>query len=132
AERMLLEAAHLGNRHLMAIQWEETPVGVLDFRLRYPDAAAAYLGLILLLPEWRGRGIGTWALDIWETWLDVQTPLERVRTAVPAHLRRAQRFFLRRDYHLTGESYRVPVGEARPRLLVMEKLLGIEPPAEEP
>ena len=132
AERALLEASNLPGRHIMGIFLEEELIGLLDFRLRYPAAEAAQLGLILLAPEYRGRGYGTLAMDIWETWLEVQTPIERVRAAVPAHLRDAQRFFLRREYHLTGESYRASVGDAHPRLLIMVKLLGIEPPATEP
>ncbi len=131
AEHMMLTRGE-GGRHLMAIYRGDEPVGLLDFRLRYPDNAAAQLGLILLRPEWRGKGLGSLAMDIWETWLDLRTPIERVRAAVPAHLRRAQRFFLRREYHLTGEAYRVRVHRAQPRLLILEKLLGVEPPAQEP
>ena len=132
AERTLLEAANTPGRHIMGITLDGDLIGVLDFRLGYPAAEVAQLGLILLVPEQRGRGLGSLALDIWETWLEVQTPIRQVRAAVPAHLRRAQRFFLRREYHFTGEAYRVQVGEAQPRLLVMTKLLGIEPPATTP
>ncbi len=132
AERALLEASNRPGRHIMGIMLDDDFIGMLDFRLRYPANDVAQLGLILLRPEYRGQGYGTLAMDIWETWLDLQTPIERVRAAVPAHLRNAQRFFLRREYHLTGESYRATVGDAHPRLLIMVKLLGLEPPATEP
>ncbi len=132
AERALLEASTLPGRHIMGITLEDRLIGLLDFRLRYPANDVAQLGLILLHPDYRGQGYGSLALDIWETWLDLQTPIERVRAAVPAHMRDAQRFFLRREYHLTGESYRTAIGDAHPRLLIMVKLLGIEPPATEP
>ncbi len=131
AEHLAL-ALGQGGRHIMAIYREEQAIGLLDFRLRYPDRTAAQIGLILIRPEWRAQGIGSLALDMWETWLDVKTPIERARAAVPAHLRRAQRFFLRREYHLTGEAYRVRLHRAQPRLLIVEKLLGVEPPAQEP
>ena len=115
----------------MGILQGEEMVGLLDFRLRYPASDAAQLGLILLRPDVRGKGLGSLAMDIWETWLDVQTPIERVRASVPAHMRRAQRFFFKREYHLTGESYRVAVGAARPRLLILEKLLRLKSLEEE-
>lgn len=121
AERLLLAAAHVPGRHLMALTVGDEAIGLLDFRLRYPDPETASLGLILIVPSWRGRGFGTLALDIWETWLAYETPIRRVRVGVPAHLRRAFRFFLRRGYHPTGEARRVPVGDWQPRVLFLEK-----------
>ncbi len=123
AERALLEAASIPERHVMGIFVDEELIGVLDFRLRYPGPDTAYLGLILIVPEMRGKGYGSLALDIWETWLDVQTPIARVRLGVAAHNRRAIRFWLRRGYRMTGEARRVAVGAAAPRILFMEKTL---------
>lgn len=128
AERVMLEVETTPGRHVMGITLNDELIGLLDFRLRYPAPDVAQLGLILIVPGERNRGYGTLAMDIWETWLDVQTPIARVRAAVVAHNRGAQRFFLRRQYHLTGETYRMPVGRAQPRVLVMEKFLGLEPP----
>jgi len=129
AARMIRETESTPGRHLLGVDLKGELIGILDFRLRYPAPDTAQLGLLLLQPSWRAQGIGTLTMDIWETWLDVQTPIERVRSAVPAHLRQAQRFFLKRGYHLTGESYRFPIGNVQPRLLILEKLLGIEPPS---
>lgn len=124
AERALVEAAAVPDRHIMGIVLEEDLIGVLDFRLRYPAMDTAHLGLVLLVPDARGHGYGTLALDIWETWLEVQTPIERVRLSVVAHNRRAIRFWLKRGYRFTGEARRVAVGATAPRVLIMEKRLG--------
>ncbi len=123
AERTLLEAEALPGRHIMGIFSGDDLIGVLDFRLRYPAADTAYLGLILVVPEKRGQGYGSQALDMWETWLDVQTPIKRVRLGVAAHNRRAIRFWLRRGYRMTGEFRRIVVGASAPRILFMEKWL---------
>lgn len=123
AERALLEAAAIPDRHILGIVLGDDLIGVMDFRLRYPAVDTAHLGLILLVPEARGRGYGTLAMDIWETWLEVQTPIEKVRLGVVAHNRRAIRFWLRRGYRFTGEARRLAVGAAAPRVLFMEKEL---------
>ena len=123
AERALLEAAAIPDRHIMGIVLEKDLIGVLDFRLRYPAADTAYLGLLLLVPEARGKGYGSLAMEIWETWLSVQTPITRVRLGVVGHNRRAIRFWLARGYQFTGEARRVTVGAAAPRVLIMEKVL---------
>lgn len=124
AERLLLAATHTPGRHVMGIEVDARLIGLLDFRLRYPDPDHAYLGLILLVPSERGKGYGSLALDIWETWLALQTPVRRVRTGVPAALRRPLRFFQRRGYWPTGEARRVVVGDRQPRVLILEKRLG--------
>ena len=124
AERLLLAAAHTPGRHVMGIEVDTQLIGLLDFRLRYPGPDHAYLGLILLVPAERGKGYGSLAMDIWETWLALQTPIRRVRTGVPAHLRRPLRFFRRRGYRPTGEARRLAVGDWQPRVLIMEKHLG--------
>ena len=126
AERALVESAAIPDRHVMGIVLGDDLIGVLDFRLRYPAADTAFLGLILLVPAARGRGYGSLAMDIWETWLEVETPIQRVRLGVVAHNRRAIRFWLRRGYRFTGEAHRVAVGAAAPRVLMMEKMLGEE------
>lgn len=130
-ERLLLAAAHTPGRHVVALTVGDDRIGLMDFRLRFPDPQTASLGLIVIVPSWRGKGFGTLAMDIWETWLAYETPIRRVRAGVPAHLRRAFRFFARRGYRPTGEARRVPVGDWQPRVLFLEKALpGIHRAAE--
>ncbi len=128
AERALVEASAVPDRHIMGIVLNDDLIGVLDFRLRYPAADTAHLGLILIVPAARGRGYGTLAMDIWETWLEVQTPIRKVRLGVVAHNRRAIRFWLERGYRMTGEARRIAVGSAAPRVLFMEKRLAPSEP----
>lgn len=124
-KRLLLEALHTPNRHMMSITLEGQIIGLMDFRLRYPSPETAYLGLLLLIPTMRRQGYGSLAMDIWETWLDRHTPILRVRLGVPAHCRRTLRFYFRRGYHLTGEARRVSVGHMQPRVLFLEKHLSL-------
>ena len=108
-------------RHILGIFWEDNIAGIIDLRFGDPGPLDTRLGLILLAPEHRRRGIGSWALRILEAWLARDTPVEQVVAAVPANDHAAQGFFLANGYAFTGQSTRVLAGDTRMRLLEMRK-----------
>lgn len=122
AETDLADAGE--GRHLLGIFLRDSPVGVVDLRLADPGPYDVRLGLILLTPEQRGRGIGGWALRIIEEWLRQATPTEAIMLTVPAQDHAAQTFFARHGYAFTGQAVRTLIGEKRTRLLFMRKEIG--------
>ena len=108
-------------RHILGIFWEDNIAGIIDLRFGDPGPLDTRLGLILLAPEHRRRGIGSWALRILEAWLARDTPVEQVVAAVPANDHAAQGFFLANGYAFTGQSTRVLAGDTRMRLLEIRK-----------
>lgn len=108
-------------RHILGIFWEGDMVGVIDLRFGDPGPLDTRLGLILLAPDHRRRGIGSLALRILEAWLARDTPVEQVVVAVQANDHAAQGFFLANGYTFTGQSTRVLAGDTRIRLLEMHK-----------
>lgn len=119
----LQQAAGEEGRFLLGIYLSGEMIGLLDLRLAYPEPFDVSIGLILLAEGQRRQGLGTWALRILEAWLARDTPTEAVLVAVPAQDHAAQAFFLANGYTFTGQSTRVLVGSARPRLLEMRKNL---------
>lgn len=110
-------------RHILGIFLNDALAGVIDLRFGEPGPQDTRLGLILLAPEHRRRGLGRWALRILEAWLARDTPVERVVVAVQANNYAAQRFFLANGYAFTGESTRLLLASGRLRLLEMHKNL---------
>jgi hypothetical protein len=119
----LAAAAAEDGRFLLGISLHESMIGLLDLRLAYPEPYDVSIGLILVAEPQRRHGLGTWALRMLEAWLRRDTPTEAVVVAVPAQDRAAQGFFLANGYAFTGQSTRVLVGSARPRMLEMRKSL---------
>lgn len=124
ARHELTEAAADEGRYLLGIYLEERMIGVLDLRLADPGPFDVRLGLLLLTPDCRRQGLGSWALRILEEWLRKATPTEAVVLTVLAHDYAAQSFFRAHGYRFTGQATRVAVGNRRPRLLFMRKELG--------
>jgi GNAT superfamily N-acetyltransferase len=124
----LQQAAGEEGRFLLGIYLSGEMIGLLDLRLAYPGPYDVSVGLILLAEGQRRQGLGSWALRILEAWLRRDTPTEAVIISVPAQDHVAQGFFLAHEYTFTGQSTRVLIGSARPRLLEMRKSL-VEPAA---
>lgn len=112
-------------RFLLGIYLEHDLVGVIDLRFGDPEPQDMRLGLILLTPEQRRRGLGSWALRILEAWLARDTPVNRVVASVSTNAYAAQRFLLANGYAFSGESTRVLVGTSRLRILEMRKSLTV-------
>jgi GNAT superfamily N-acetyltransferase len=122
AARDLGEAAGDPGRHILGIFLNDTLAGTIHLRFE-DEPAQTRLELVLLAPDRRRQGLGTWALRILEAWLARATPSEAVALAVAAPNHAAQSFFLANGYTYTGRTTRLLVGATRLRMLEMRKTL---------
>lgn len=111
-------------RALLGIFLQDVLIGVIDLLFGDDEPPDVRLGLVLLTPEFRRQGLGSWALRILEAWLARDTPVERITLFVSAQNHPAQAFFSATGYSYTGHTTRAIVGRSRPRLLQMGKTLG--------
>lgn len=99
-------------------------IGLVDFRLGWPGAEMAYIGMIMVAEPLQRRAIGTKAWLTLKPWLAQQAGIKTVRLGVEQFNHAALAFFKHLDFSLTGESNRLRVGDKFVRLLYMEQRLG--------
>ncbi len=98
-------------------------VGLIDFRLRWPDPDTAYLGILLVAEPFQRQGVGGDAWALLEPWLADEAGLREVKLGVEQFNPGALRFFQSLGFALTGEAQRIRSGKRMVRLLAMEKEL---------
>jgi RimJ/RimL family protein N-acetyltransferase len=95
-------------------------VGVVDFRLHWPDPAVVYLGMVMVAEPVQRQGIATQAWRVLAPWLAQGAGMTTARVGVEQFNPGALRFFQHIGFSLTGESNRVQSGKRRVRLLYLE------------
>jgi len=130
AERDLRAAAETPGRYLLGIVQRivaDDPgagaelIGIVDFRLHWPAADVAYVGLLLVAEPYQRQGIASQAWQLLEPWLNTTAQMQKVRLGVEQFNPHALKFFEHLGFRLTGEADRVKVGDKLVRLLYMEK-----------
>jgi RimJ/RimL family protein N-acetyltransferase len=101
-------------------------IGLLDFRIHWPEQGTVYVGMVLVAEPFQRQGIATAAWALLEEWLATQAGVSLARLTVEQFNPGALRFFQQLGFELTGESRRTKSGQRLVRLLVMEKEFGIE------
>ena len=97
-----------------------TLVGVLDAIPDFPEDGTCTIGLLLLAPAVRGRGVGTAVLTAFEAWMR-DAGATRFRTAVVAHCTRGIAFARRAGYEEASRLEGYDAGGARPTVVFLEK-----------
>jgi len=103
----------------------ETLVGILDAIPDFPEAQVCTIGLLLIDPALRGRGIGTTVLDAFERHM-AAGGMTRLRTAVVAHHAPGLRFLERAGYREVSRLEGYEAADSRPTVVFFEKAV---PPA---
>ena len=98
-------------------------IGLLDFRLHWPQAGTVYVGMVMVAEPFQRQGAAFAAWRLLEEWLSAQSGISLARLTVEQFNPGALRFFQRIGFALTGESRRTKSGKRLVRLLVMEKEL---------
>jgi RimJ/RimL family protein N-acetyltransferase len=98
-------------------------VGVVDFRLHWPQQGIAYIGMFLVAEPFQRQGIGTAAWALLEPWLMAEARMKIVRLGVEQFNPAALKFFQSLQFQLTGDSQHVRTGKKLVRLLYMEREL---------
>ncbi|HQY92976.1 GNAT family N-acetyltransferase [Caldilinea sp.] len=94
-------------------------IGVLDFRLHWPEPAVAYIALLMVAEPLQRRGIGAQAWSLLKPWLANAGGMRTVRVGVEQFNTISLKFWQAQGFALTGESNRVRVGDKFVRLLYM-------------
>ncbi len=132
ARRDLEAAEQEVNRYALGILLPKEPgnpeagaqlVGLVDFRLNWPDEGLVYLGMLMVAEPFQRQGIGTEAWQLLEPWLAETAKMERARLGVEQFNPGALRFFQSLGFRLTGKTLRIRSGSKFVRLLIMEKPL---------
>ncbi len=98
-------------------------VGMLDFRLQWPDTDTAYIGILLVAEPFQRQRVGSDAWALLEPWLAHEANLRTVKLGVEQFNPGALKFFQSLGFALTGEAQRIRSGKRLVRLLAMEKEL---------
>lgn len=97
-------------------------VGVLDSITDWPEAGVWTIGMLLLDPAVRGRGLGTAVLAAFASWAGSEGA-RTLRTAAPAQHDRGLRFLERAGFSRVSRVENYDAGGARPTILFLEKPL---------
>lgn len=98
-------------------------IGVMDFRLHWPDDGVAYIGMVMVAAPYRRRRIGNQAWNLLAPWLAASADIKTARCGVEQFNVSALKFFQNLGFELSGEAKRVRVGDRLVRQLYMELAL---------
>lgn len=107
-------------------------VGLVDFRLNWPEKNVAYLGMIMVAEPFQRQGIGRRAWRMWMQWLLKSTDVTTVRLGVEQFNPSAMQFFQHIGFGLTGDANRIQTGDKFVRLLYMENDISSERSTRQP
>ncbi len=129
AERDFAAAAAEAGRTLMGVvlvrgqgnNLRSDLIGVVDFRMNWPNEGVAYVGMVLIAAGFQRQGYATQAWRLIEPWLRDSADIATARCGVEQFNPDALQFFQSLGFALTGEANRLRVGDKFVRLLYMEK-----------
>jgi len=98
-------------------------IGLLDFRLHWPEEGTAYIGMLMVAEPYQRTGVATQAWSLLVPWLATTAKMSKIRTGVEQFNVGALKFWQHMGLHLTGESDRVRSGDLFVRLLYLEQTL---------
>lgn len=98
-------------------------IGLIDFRLHWPNPQVVYVGMVMVAEVYQRQGIGTQAWSLLHPWLAQQAQMQKARLGVEQFNPIALKFFESLDFSVTGEANRIKVGDKFVRLLYMEMTL---------
>jgi RimJ/RimL family protein N-acetyltransferase len=95
-------------------------VGVIDFRMHWPDPDVVYMGMIMVAEPYQRQGIGRAAWRLLAPWLAQSAQMHSARAGIEQFNPNGLRFLQALGFTLTGESSRIQSGKRWVRLLYME------------
>ena len=108
------ESAHTGDTN------SGTLVGLVDFRLDWPEPSTVYVGMVMIAEAYQRQGLGTEAWQLLQPWLAEGALMRKARVGVEQFNIKALKFFEHLGFSLTGETNRLQVGQRLVRLLYTE------------
>jgi RimJ/RimL family protein N-acetyltransferase len=95
-------------------------VGVLDFRLDWPDPEVVYVGMVMVAEAYQRQGIASAAWRLLAPWLAQSAQMRVARAGIEQFNTSGLQFLRQLGFSLTGDSSRVQSGKRWVRLLYME------------
>jgi RimJ/RimL family protein N-acetyltransferase len=95
-------------------------VGVIDFRLHWPDPNIVYVGMIMVAEPYQRQGIASAAWRLLAPWLAQSAQMTLARAGIEQFNLGGLQFLQSLGFHLTGDSNRIQSGKRWVRLLYME------------
>lgn len=95
-------------------------VGVIDFRLHWPDPDVVYVAMVMVAQPYQRQGIGRAAWQLLAPWLGESAKMTSARAGIEQFNPGGLQFLKQLGFSLTGESSRIQSGKRWVRLLYME------------
>lgn len=95
-------------------------VGVVDFRLHWPDPDMVYVAMIMVAQPYQRQGIGRAAWQLLAPWLGQGAKMTSARAGIEQFNPGGLQFLKQLGFSLTGESSRIQSGKRWVRLLYMD------------
>jgi GNAT superfamily N-acetyltransferase len=124
AERELAACARTPGREVALLTHLSSgePTGAMGWWRGNPEPALTLLGMLLIVPEHRGQGLGREAVQGLERWLAPQG-IQRLRTAVPALAHQEHRLLRSLGFEQLPIRDHVALGLAGSHLALFEKAI---------
>ena len=87
----------LEDKYALGVFQDDALLGVIDFLVGYPKPDTAFVGLLLIDPDARGRGLGAQVFGRVQAWLVTQG-IKEIRLGVQMNNPRARRFWERQGF----------------------------------
>jgi RimJ/RimL family protein N-acetyltransferase len=98
-------------------------VGVIDFRMHWPDPDVVYIGMIMVAEPYQRQGIGSAAWRLLAPWLSQSAGMTLARAGIEQFNPGGLKFLQSLGFQITGESSRVQSGKRWVRLLYLDQEL---------
>lgn len=98
-------------------------IGVVDFRLDWPQAETATIGMLMVAAPYQRQGVGTQAWALLSPWLAATAHMQKARLSIEQFNLGALKFWESLGFSMTGDSDRVRSGDQFVRMLYLEDTL---------
>lgn len=98
-------------------------IGVVDFRLDWPDTATATIGMLMVAAPYQRQGVGTQTWALLSPWLAATAHMRTARLSIEQFNMNALKFWESLGFTMTGDSDRVRSGDQFVRMLYLERTL---------